>query len=252
MKLFDIDSPLMQLMTKIANLMFLNLITLVLCIPIVTGGAALTALNYVVLKMVRDEDCYIMKDYFKSFKANFKQATAIWFICILVALVLGGDFYIFSKIDNLPFQQVLEVVVTLVSVVAVFTLMFVFPVLAKFDNPTGRTIKNAIVISILQFPKTIVMLILYGLIIIIGIGSMSLLVRLIPIFMFFGMSAPAYVGALMYSNFFYKLEDQIYEKNYAEYGDEYDENAVDAKEDDERIFHDELDESIQVEDKKFY
>lgn len=56
MKLFDIEGPLMQGLTKIADLMILNLLTILCCLPIFTIGAALTALHYQVLKMVRHEE----------------------------------------------------------------------------------------------------------------------------------------------------------------------------------------------------
>lgn len=62
-KFFDIDSPLMQFLNKVADLMLLNLLTLICCIPLITAGAALTAAHYVVLKMRRNEEGYIAKDF---------------------------------------------------------------------------------------------------------------------------------------------------------------------------------------------
>ena len=55
-KLFNIDSPVMRFLGKVADLMILNLVTLLCCIPVVTIGASLTAMHYVLLKMVRNEE----------------------------------------------------------------------------------------------------------------------------------------------------------------------------------------------------
>ena len=66
MKLFNLDSPLMQALNKVADLMWLSILTLFFCIPIITVGPALTALHYMALKIARDEECYITKDYFKG------------------------------------------------------------------------------------------------------------------------------------------------------------------------------------------
>ena len=88
MKLFNLDSPLMQGLSKMADLMWLNVLTLLCCLPVVTMGASLTAMNYVALKIVRDEECYISKSFFKSFKENFKQATIIWLMILVAALIL--------------------------------------------------------------------------------------------------------------------------------------------------------------------
>ena len=233
MKFFDLDSPLMQVLNKVADLLWLNILTLICCIPIVTVGASLTAMNYMALKIVRNEECYITKGFFKSFKQNFKQATAIWLLFLLAVLVLAGDFYI-VKNSGIELNIVIKVVIGIVALILTFTWMFVFPVLAKFDNTVIRTIKNAFVMSILQFPKTLLMIVIYALPIVIGI----LVPQAFPICFLFGLSAPAYVSALLYNKFFKKLEDQyIAATTPAE-----EEGA--KEEDAERIFKDELDESL--------
>ncbi len=233
MKFFDLDSPLMQVLNKVADLLWLNILTLICCIPIVTAGASLTAMNYMALKIVRNEECYITKGFFKSFKQNFRQATAIWLLFLLAVLVLAGDFYI-VKNSGIEFNIVIKVVIGIVALILTFTWMFVFPVLAKFDNTVIRTIKNAFVMSILQFPKTLLMIVIYALPIVIGI----LVPQAFPICFLFGLSAPAYVSALLYNKFFKKLEDQyIAATTPAE-----EEGA--KEENEERIFKDELDESL--------
>ena len=73
MKIFDLDSPLMNVLNKMADLMWLNILTLICCIPIITAGAAFTSMHYVALKIVRNEESYITRSFFKSFKTNFVQ-----------------------------------------------------------------------------------------------------------------------------------------------------------------------------------
>ena len=233
MKFFDLDSPLMQVLNKVADLLWLNILTLICCIPIVTAGASLTAMNYMALKIVRNEECYITKGFFKSFKQNFKQATAIWLLFLLAVLVLAGDFYI-VKNSGIEFNIVIKVVIGIVALILTFTWMFVFPVLAKFDNTVIRTIKNAFIMSILQFPKTLLMIVMYALPSVIGI----LVPQAFPICFLFGLSAPAYVSALLYNKFFQKLEDQ-----YIASTTPAEEEGAEEK-DEERIFKDELDESL--------
>ena len=91
MKLFNLDSPVMVFLSKVANLMILNVLTIICCIPIFTAGAAITALYYVTIKMARGDDPYIIKGYFKSFKENFKQATIIWLIMLVVIAIIAVD-----------------------------------------------------------------------------------------------------------------------------------------------------------------
>lgn len=234
MKFFDLDSPLMQVLNKVADLMLLNILCMVCCIPIITAGASLTALHYMSLKIVRNEECYIMKGFFKSFKENFKQATIIWLLLLLVICILAGDFFI-MKNSGINFNKVLQIIITAVGVLILFTTMFVFPVLAKFENTTMRTIKNAFVMSILQFPKTILMVVMWLVPTVLAI----FVPKAIPISFLFGLSAPAFVSALLYNKFFKKLEAQIEEANSG--GEEVPEEG-----EDERIFKDELDETLAV------
>lgn len=72
------DSPVMGALNKFVNLVILNLCFLVSCIPIVTAGAALTALYSVNLKMVKGEEGYVFRGYWKEFVQNFRQGTVCW------------------------------------------------------------------------------------------------------------------------------------------------------------------------------
>ena len=110
MKIFDLDSPLMNVLNKMADLMWLNILTLICCIPIITAGAAFTSMHYVALKIVRNEESYITRSFFKSFKTNFRQATLIWLLILLIAAVLGGDYYIITK-SGIQFSSVLVILI---------------------------------------------------------------------------------------------------------------------------------------------
>ena len=228
----------MQALGKMADLMWLNILTLICCIPIITAGASLTALHYMALKIVRNEECYITRGFFKSFKENFKQATIIWLLMLVVIFLLVGDFLI-MKYSGLEFSKVLQIIIVAVGVLFAFTAMFVFPVLAKFDNTTWRTIKNAFLMSIMQFPKTILMVIMFAIPPVVFV----LFPQVIPIVIMFGFSLPAWLSAKLYNKFFQKLEDQILEAN-----PPAEEAEEDSEGEDERIFKDELDESLLQED----
>ena len=83
-RLFNMDNKFFTVMGRVADLIMLNVVFLICCLPIVTIGASLTALHYVTLKMARNEESYIIRSFFKSFKQNFKQATVINLIMLAV------------------------------------------------------------------------------------------------------------------------------------------------------------------------
>ena len=227
--IFNLDGPVMQALGKVADLMWLNVLTMICCIPIVTIGPSLTAMHYMALKIVRNEECYITRGFFKSFKENFWQGMLIGILMLLVMLLLVGDFILLRN-PELHFSRFLQIVITIIAVLFIFTVLYVYPVLAKFANSTWRTIKNAFLMSIMQFPKTLVMVVIWA------VPALLLLIslRTVPIVFLFGLSGPAWICAHLYNKFFKKLEDRVLAEN----------PPQDPSDEDEHIFSDELDESL--------
>lgn len=201
-KIFDLDSPVMQFLSKMADLVWLNLLTIICCIPIITAGAALTALHYSVLKMVKNEDGYLTRSYFKSFKQNFRQATVIWLILLVFAGIAATDIYIIRQAQD----QIPKAAGILMGTVGLFVIMisvYVFPVLARFENTIWNTIKNAALFSMITLPQTMIMVLLYCLPVL-----LVFFVRLFPLVVLFGFSVPAYLSAMMYARTFKRFEPE--------------------------------------------
>ena len=159
-KIFSLDSPFVQFMNRVADIMWLNILFIICCIPVITIGASVTAMYYVTLKMVRNEESYITKSFFKSFKLNFRQATVIWLILVIAGGLLAFDFAIMTgrlgvSIENSTLASVMQVLIIVVFIFYIFTATFVFPVLSKFYNSIKNTIKNAFIMSIRHFPVTL-------------------------------------------------------------------------------------------------
>ena len=69
--LFNYDNPIWRFIGKFWDLLIIHILWVICCIPIVTVGAATTAMYYVTLRLVRDDDGYTIRSFFKSFKKNF-------------------------------------------------------------------------------------------------------------------------------------------------------------------------------------
>ena len=203
-RFFDLESPVMRFLNRVADLMILNLVMIVCCLPIITIGASVTAMHYVVLKMIRGEDGYLLRGFFKSFKENFKQATLIWLMMLVVIVIYVGDALIFS-FSGLTFPKPMVIAVIAVGIIIYMIAMYIFPLLARFENSIRNTIKNAALIAIGNLPKTILMAVLYVLPLVISYFSSYAI-----LFVFlFGISVPAYGAAWLYSNIFKKFEPEV-------------------------------------------
>ena len=160
MSFFSLDSKFSQIMGRVFDLMMLNIIFLIMCIPIVTIGANFTAMYYVTLKMIKNEETYIFRTYWKSFRENFKQATAIWLILLAVLIVLILDLLLVMRMPGTI--TYLRFVFLVLIFFEAMVLSYVFPVLSRFDNTVKNTIKNSILMAIRHLPWTIMILLFHG------------------------------------------------------------------------------------------
>ena len=214
MKFFNLDSPLMKFLNRMTDVLWLNILTILSCILIIPAGAGFTALHYVCLKMVRDEEGYITKDFFKSFKKNFKQATIIWLIILAVAFLIYVDYKCLTT-EELLASLTISPVVLLAAIGAaclfiLFTVLYVFPVLSHFENTVKGTIRNSFFMSVLALPRTLLMIVLniLPLAIIYCVEYFETMTWLIPLTVLFWFSAPAYFSAKLYNKTFKKFEPE--------------------------------------------
>ena len=156
-KLFRMDSPLMRFLTKIADLMVLNILFCVTSIPLITIGASWTALYSVTLKMVRDEEGSVSRSYFRSFRQNFRQATLLWLGVLVVLALLVLDIRVLNGMAGGPAPGLLRVGVEILALLGIMVLQYLFPSLARFEASLADTLKNACMMALAHLPKTALM-----------------------------------------------------------------------------------------------
>ena len=156
-KLFRMDSPLMRFLTKIADLMVLNILFCVTSIPLITIGASWTALYSVTLKMVRDEEGSVSRSYFRSFRQNFRQATLLWLGVLVVLALLVLDIRVLNGMAGGTAPGLLRVGVERLALLGIMVLQYLYPSLARFEASLADTLKNACMMALAHLPKTALM-----------------------------------------------------------------------------------------------
>lgn len=154
--LYNPDSPVMQFLTKVADLMILNVVYLVFCIPIFTIGAATTALYRVMLNYEKDETANPARQFWRAFRANLKPATILFLIMLIpIAFMI----YYFMVIVGAAYSgSKAFVIICCVAVLLIMMLWsFLWPMQAQFENSIGNTIKNALLLSVGHFPIAVLM-----------------------------------------------------------------------------------------------
>ena len=196
-------------MGRVGDLMLLNLICLVCCLPIITIGASLTSLYYVTMKMVRDEESYLIKSFFKSFKDNFKQSAIINLIILVAGGILFLDFQIISQLPGFA-GKALFVFFSMIAIFLFMEYLYVYPVLAKFYNTVAGTMKVALLMSIRHLPQTGLMLVISAVpLAFFFIPDAKIQSLFLMVLFLFGGASIAYINSI----FFVKIFDKYIPEN---------------------------------------
>ncbi|MBQ9348598.1 MAG: YesL family protein [Oscillibacter sp.] len=197
---FSMDAPLFRILSTLYDLIILNLVTLAGCLPILTAGASLTAMHFVLIAMVRDGEPDIVRSWFRSFRENLRQATMIWSVYLLILLLCywiirgGAD----ETLDALA------VGCAGFALLLLFLLsLYLFPFIAHFRNTILRSVGICAALSVAYLIRTAGMAVIH-------LVSAALFVVFlpwtIPLSVLFGLSLPGYFCALLYHAVLLKLE----------------------------------------------
>jgi uncharacterized membrane protein YesL len=153
---FSINSPVIQFLAKVADMIILNILTLILSIPIVTIGAATTALHYAVDKVFAEEGT-LLKNYFHAFVTNFKQSTVYW---LLILLFSGCSAVVLMFMEANSFSAVTRILCLGCLVVCCFIFVWIFALQAVFQNTVFAMFRSAVICALSWPVRTILMSVL--------------------------------------------------------------------------------------------
>ncbi len=178
--LFSLDNGFFSFLSKVCDMIFLSIIFLVFCIPIVTIGPACTALYYATVKVIRRERGYVFREFLRSFKLNFKKGAIVGVLLTIVYIILGFDLWAaYKALDGTTLRFAMFGVYLAITILALGFSTYVYPVLSRFDVTLRQLIKTVLIISLKHLPSTICMIILTGAAML-GVYIIPLLLLIIP------------------------------------------------------------------------
>ncbi|HWV50522.1 MAG TPA: DUF624 domain-containing protein [Microbacterium sp.] len=170
--IFAADSALMRTLTRIADVMILNILFIATSLPIVTIGASLTALNATAMRIVAGEDHSITRDYFTAFRRDFRQATVIALLLAAIGGVFAAWYLVVTQlVTDAVFRFVLLGAWYVLAFIAVTSVLFVFPYLARFEDSTRDVLRNARLIGLRHPLAAIAVLAVTALAVVVSIFS---------------------------------------------------------------------------------
>ncbi len=203
MKFFDLDSPIMRFLSKIADLFILNFLFLLCSIPIVTIGASSIALYSITLKSVRNEESYIVRNFFLAFRKNLKMGLIAWIMVLLFGAILFFDFQ-FLPFVPAPFGTILRVLTLFVLFLYAIVTLYLFPYIARFENTIAGSFKNAFLLAVVHLPYTLLLVVILALT---SYATLHLNLAVVCVlWLLIGFSGIAYINAYCFRNIFEKHE----------------------------------------------
>ena len=142
--IFNMDGPFFRFGNAVADVIILSLVWFVFSLPLVTVGASTTALFYVTTRRISNKEGYLLRDFFSSFKSNFKQATLLWLFWVAIfVLIISNIFWLRSEGFNPALASILFPLQIIILIELIITALYIFPLVARFDMKFFQTIKSA-------------------------------------------------------------------------------------------------------------
>lgn len=199
--MFRFDGPVMGLLTKLTYIIYAHILALLCCIPVVTAGAGFTALEYVLLKISREEETNITSDFFRSFKENLKDGTLLWIIYFVVGSFVMFDIYLLTHID-MGANKLLLVLTYILTIALLLNMAWGFVLLSRYKNTAVQTVKYAFSVCIVHIGPTLGMLALVGVPLFIALFSFEAL----PYAAVFGALLSGWARPMLYGKIFETIE----------------------------------------------
>ena len=156
--IFDVDGSLTKALNGFADIVVMSLWWFLGCLPLVTIGASTTALYYAALKSLQ-QDGSVTKNFWKSFKENWKQATILQFIFIAFGVILYM-LYIVSYGNSVGSNSLTSMAFQVLLFVFLLFGSFCFPILSRFSTSIPMLFRNALVMSLGDVPRAVLIMLI--------------------------------------------------------------------------------------------
>lgn len=208
MKLLDPDSPIMSFLARVADLVILNVLWLLCCLPVVTAGASTTAMYHVVRHLQEESISSVTRDFFRSFKSDFRQATPVYLLLLIPTAAVVMNAWILSAQSSDVVPVYVRAIWMVSALMLTFVVSFVYPVMAYFDDTVWKTLRTAAVLAVAKLPRTVLISAINLLPIIMLFVSLPFFLRSSIFWLLIGGSLTAYLNILILRPVFKKIIDE--------------------------------------------
>ena len=188
-------SSLGLFLRRMFDLMVLNVLWLLCCLPVFTFGPASSALARVMITLVRGGSEAVAKNFFIAFRRDFGRAVVLGLIG-LAGLAIAVSDILFAVSLSGGMKILFLIVAVLVSSLVFSYLAYIFALHAFFENSIAGQIRNALSLAAASPMETLAIWLCFA----VPVAAILLLPRIVLVYIgflyiLFGVSCPAYFAA---------------------------------------------------------
>ena len=197
--IFDLDGPFNKYGGMLADTVIVSVMWLLFSIPLITIGAATTAMFFVTTRRIANREGYITSDFWQAFKDNFIKSTVIWLIIVFLYLILIFNIFNMEAVGDfgawlLPAQLIMMLIIALMC-------MFIFPMCARFQMGILQVIKSSFFMAIRHLFTSLVCLLLFV--------GLAIIVIQMPLMLFFAAGIFGMLSSVMIMKVFKKYRPEM-------------------------------------------
>ncbi len=205
--LFNLDNPFIQFLTKVGDMILANFLFLVCSVPILTMGAAMTALHKVTQDIATDSEAGLIRTFFRAFRENFRQATLCWMLMLVFFVGMGCNLLLtITYLTGLP-ALIAKVLIGAIAAVMVALSAYVYPLMVRYDNTLKEHALNSGILVIVKLPRTLLMVFVNLLPLIIAYFSMQTFFSTMVFWLTIGFAFSSYITSTLLLPVFREMED---------------------------------------------
>ena len=144
---FSMDGALYRALAVLSDVLILGILWMVFSLPVVTIGASTTAAYFVSTRRISNREGGVARDFWRSFRLNFKQATFLWLIWLVLMAAVGFNIYSMSTVTADQMSETMASILFGVQIAFVLEgyllYTYLFPLLARFEMKNWLLIKTA-------------------------------------------------------------------------------------------------------------
>lgn len=202
---FDTDNFLMRISEKVLDIVTVNLLFVVTCLPIVTIGVAKISLYETIFEIKKSRRVPVFRTYLRVFRQNIKLGFQLGLLELSIVLLSLSDLYLLWGQTALPFQLVKAICLGILIFLTIVMLAS-YPIAARYDLSWKEVLQKGLILASLNFPWFFLMLIILLLIIMVLYLSAFTLLLGGSAFILFGFGLLAFLQVGVMEKLFAKYE----------------------------------------------